>query len=159
MRCGFRTSCMFMPHSSGQRQGLLRNSPEIAHKVSPRLTVYSSGALVASSESGTPAWATCSAVVRWPGVIGYFWASAGPATKLAAKAATAAQALRAEGPSKPNAVSCVIFGLELSWCIVGRDCRRGRAQSKVLIKYWQFCAQALDWATLMALASCRKSQK
>src|SRR6185369_9708370 len=123
-----------MPHSSGQRQGLLRNRPEIAHKVSPRLTVYSSGALVASSDSGTPAWATCSAVVRWPEVIGYFWASAGAATRLAAKAATAAQALTARGPSKPNAMSCAIFGLELFWCIVGHDCRRGRIAVESLDK-------------------------
>ena len=72
---------MFMPQSSGQRQGLVRNMPEIAHSVSPRLTVYSSGALGASSDNGTPACATCSAVERCPGVIGKFCAKAAGAAR------------------------------------------------------------------------------
>jgi peptide deformylase len=36
----------------------------MAHSVSPGLTVYSSGALGASSFSGTPFWAVCCAVAR-----------------------------------------------------------------------------------------------
>ena len=43
---------MFMPHSSGQRQGDFRNSLEMSHSVSPRCTVWDSGALGASSDSG-----------------------------------------------------------------------------------------------------------
>ena len=67
MRCGLRISSRFMPHSSGQRHGDLRYMLEMAHNVSPRFTVYESGALGASSESATPASATCCAVLRcWP---------------------------------------------------------------------------------------------
>ena len=61
---------MFMPHSWGQRQGERRNLPAMSHSVSPRRTVYSSGAFLASSEIGTPLWATCTAVARCAGVMG-----------------------------------------------------------------------------------------
>jgi hypothetical protein len=42
----------------------------MSHSVSPRLTVCESGALGASSDSGTPACATCCAVLRCDGVTG-----------------------------------------------------------------------------------------
>ena len=45
MRCGLRICAWFMPQSSGQRHGDLRNSVAIDHKVSPRLIVYDAGAL------------------------------------------------------------------------------------------------------------------
>ncbi|MNT50068.1 hypothetical protein D3C72_1869690 [compost metagenome] len=61
---------MFMPHSSGQRQGRSRYRREMAQSVSPGLTVYSSGAFGDSSLSGTPAWAVCWAVARCWGVTG-----------------------------------------------------------------------------------------
>ena len=48
----------------------LQEQLEMSHSVSPRLTVYESGALGASSDSGTPACATCCAVPRCCGVIG-----------------------------------------------------------------------------------------
>lgn len=59
-----------MPQSSGQRQGLLRKILEMAHSVSPRLTVWLSGALGASSDNGTPVWATWLAVARWLSLTG-----------------------------------------------------------------------------------------
>src|SRR3989344_1643647 len=70
MRCGLRICCRFMPHSSGQRQGDFRNRPEMPHRVSPRLTVWLSGALGESSDSGTPASATCWAVAFCLAVMG-----------------------------------------------------------------------------------------
>jgi hypothetical protein len=59
-----------MPHSSGQRHGLFRNSDEMPHSVSPGCTVCESGALGARSASGTPACATRLAVSRHSGVTG-----------------------------------------------------------------------------------------
>jgi hypothetical protein len=60
-----------------------------------------SGALGASSLSGTPAWATCSAVAFWPGVTGKFcaWALSRTARppgprRHAAQGAACAQGLR-----------------------------------------------------------------
>ena len=70
MRCGLAISLMFMPQSSGQRHGRSRNRREMPQSVSPGLTVYSSGALGASSLSGTPFWAVCWAVARCCGVTG-----------------------------------------------------------------------------------------
>ncbi|MNV72220.1 hypothetical protein D3C71_1652900 [compost metagenome] len=75
-----------MPHSSGQRQGRRRNMPEMPHSVSPRRTVYSSGAVAESSLNGTPCCATCWAVARCVDVIGKLpWACSvdSPASSMA----------------------------------------------------------------------------
>src|SRR4051794_9549845 len=97
---------MFMPHSSGQRQGLVRYIVEMAQSVSPFLTVYVSGALGASSERGTPAWATCWAVARCCGVMVRFWACAGSAANAAASTAAACQA---SGGRPARALRCAII--------------------------------------------------
>ena len=65
-----------MPQSSGQRHGLLRKMPEMRHSVSPRTTVWLSGALGANSDSGTPVWATWLAVARCPEVTVWLCAQA-----------------------------------------------------------------------------------
>src|SRR3990167_6912496 len=106
MRCGFLMSLRFMPHNSGQRQGLLRKSLEMSHRVSPLLTVWLSGALGASSLSGTPFWATSLAVCFWAAEIGKFCAHAPGAAKVPASAAKAASATR------DFAIRCVVIGCE-----------------------------------------------
>ena len=93
-----------MPQSSGQRQGCFRNRPEIAHSVSPRFTVYSSGALGLISAKGTPAFATWAAVVLWLAVMGKPWAK----TVLESAIAPPMKAVRAIAALDLAIMSCVI---------------------------------------------------
>ena len=147
MRCGLRTSSMFMPHSSGQRHGLVRNMREMAHSVSPRLDGVAcrarwAPARTAARRPGRPArrW------TRWrrrDGQVLGLPPGRQRGQQRAASTAAAVPGVRREAGQRPCGAP--------SWA--------SSSSYRNLTNHWRFCAQALDWATFMAAGDCRQRAK
>ena len=113
---------------------------EMSQSVSRGLTVYESGAVGDSSESGTPACATCCAVPRCCCVIGKLVAAAAPANSDAATAAPIETARDAERLRRIMSGSLrERWRKFVRWGCKAAAAKGRRSSAKILIQFRRFC--------------------